>query len=125
MTWATLGVGVAALGAAVAFEAARRDAEDEARNRPTQLGAQESFQTMESHQRTARILVGVGGAAVLTGTLLLYLDLSRGTEAPTVTLLEPTKVRVGVSELRTRQSSVGVWLGCSSGLCGAFGTGRF
>jgi tetratricopeptide (TPR) repeat protein len=125
MTWATLGAGVAALGASAGFEALRREAEDEARNHPTQLGALETYQTMESHQLTSRILLGVGSAAIVTGTLLLYFDLARGADAASVALVEPSKGRMGFSEMRANQNSVGVWLGCSRGLCGAFGTGRF
>ena len=41
---------------------------------------------MESRQTTVRVLAGVGGALVLTGGVLLVLDLTRsnGAEAPPV-----------------------------------------
>lgn len=75
-TWVAFGIGVGALGGALGFELARRSSEDEARNDATQVGALDSYQNMEDQQRAARIFVGVGAAAVLTGAILLYFDLS-------------------------------------------------
>jgi len=76
-TWIAFGVGGVALGAAVGFELMRRTAEDDAREAPTQVEAQDAFDSMERHQMTSRILAGVGGVALLTGGVLLFLDLSR------------------------------------------------
>lgn len=75
-TWATLGVGVAALGGAVVFEILRGQSEEDVKNEETQVARHEAFDTMESRQTTARVLAGVGGAALIVGGVLLYLDLS-------------------------------------------------
>jgi tetratricopeptide (TPR) repeat protein len=75
-TWATLGVGVAALGGALVFEILRGQSEDDVKNEETQVARHEAFDTMESRQTTSRVLAGVGGAALIVGGVLLYLDLS-------------------------------------------------
>ncbi len=75
-TWIVLGAGGAALGTALGFELARRSAESDAEDADTQLEAIDRYETMESRRDTARILGAVGGAAALTGAVLLYFDLS-------------------------------------------------
>ncbi|MEZ4225983.1 MAG: PEGA domain-containing protein [Polyangiaceae bacterium] len=80
-TWVTLGAGVAVLGTAGAFELMRQSAEDDVKNEPVQLDRHEAFDRMESRQTTARILAGVGGAAVIVGGVLLYFDLSKKPES--------------------------------------------
>ena len=75
-TWIVLGAGSAALGTALGFELARRSAESDAEDADTQLDAIDRYETMEDRRNTARILAAVGGAAVLTGGVLLYFDLS-------------------------------------------------
>jgi tetratricopeptide (TPR) repeat protein len=87
-TWIAFGVGAAALGGALGFELARRGAEDDARNAPTQLEHQDRFADAEGHRDVARVLTGVGAAAVITGGVLLWLDLKSG------------PVRVGVGSLQ-------------------------
>jgi tetratricopeptide (TPR) repeat protein len=73
--WVTLGAGGAALGGALVFELLRRGSEGDAEADDTQIGYQEKLDQMESHQTTARILAGVGGALVVTGGVLLAIDL--------------------------------------------------
>jgi tetratricopeptide (TPR) repeat protein len=75
-TYVAFGVGAAALGAALGFELARRGAEDDARSARTQLEHQASVEDAEGHRDLARVFAGVGAAAVITGGVLLYFDLS-------------------------------------------------
>jgi len=82
-TWAALGAGAGVLGAAGVFELLRRNAESDAEADRTQIGRAEKLDTMESRQTTARVLAGVGGALVLTGGVLLVLDLSRSKRSET------------------------------------------
>jgi tetratricopeptide (TPR) repeat protein len=76
-TWVTLGLGVAALGGAAVFEVLRAQSEDDVRTEPRQIDRKEAFDSMEGRQTTARVLAGVGAAAIVVGGVLLYLDLSK------------------------------------------------
>jgi tetratricopeptide (TPR) repeat protein len=105
-TWAALGVGAVALGAAAGFELARRSAESDAETATTQLDHQSAFEDMESRQTTARILLAVGAAAGVAGGVLLYLDLSSSEQSPS-----GSHARLGI--------------GCASGGCGLVTNGRF
>lgn len=71
--WVTLGASGAAFIAAGTFELLRRDADDDAKNATTQLGYQDRLDAMSSHQTTARIFAGIGGALLVTGGTLLVL----------------------------------------------------
>jgi hypothetical protein len=71
-----LGAGALVLGGAGAFELARRSAEDDAESDRTQVGYKEHYDRMTSRQTTARVLGAVGGALVITGGVLLVLDLT-------------------------------------------------
>lgn len=102
-TWAAFGLGAAALGGALTFELMRSSAEDDVRNEETQIARHDAYDRMKSRQTTARVLAGVGGAAVLIGGVLLYFDLSSGGKAP--------ERKVGLS--------------CTPGACGAVMHGRF
>ncbi len=102
-TWTAFGVGAAALGGALAFELMRAGAEDDVKNEPTQVARADAFDRMESRQTTARVLAGVGAAAVLAGGVLLYFDLSKSDDT--------ARARVG--------------LGCGGDGCGASLKGRF
>jgi len=102
-TWATLGVGVVGLGAALGLELARQSAQSSAEGDPTQVGYHSSYSTMTTDQTAARALVGVGAALVVTGGVLLAVDLRSGAGAP--------PPRAG--------------LGCFLGACGAVASGRF
>lgn len=78
LTYVVLGAGVATLGAAGVFEFLRRSAEDDAKQETTQIGYSDALDTMEQRQTISRVLVGVGGALVIGGGVLLTLDLTRG-----------------------------------------------
>jgi hypothetical protein len=88
--WVTLGAGGAALGGALVFELLRRGAESDAESDDTQIGYQDALDTMESHQTTARILAGVGGALVITGGVLLAIDLGSSPKGTATLGVSPT-----------------------------------
>lgn len=74
--WITLGAGGAALLGAGTFELMRRSAENEAES-ASQAEYREPYDRMQSHQTTARVLAGVGGALVVAGgvwALLVHAD---------------------------------------------------
>jgi tetratricopeptide (TPR) repeat protein len=103
--WIGLGAGAVALGGAGVFELARRSAEDDAENDRTQVGYKESYDRMTSRQTTSRVLAAVGGALVVTGGVLLVLDLTS----------RPAK--------NEQRASFGV--GCLPGSCAASAWGQF
>jgi tetratricopeptide (TPR) repeat protein len=76
-TWITLGVGVAALGTAAGFQIAAQGAEDDARRSTTQLEHQSHYAIAETYSDVARVLFGVGGAAMVVGATLFTIDVTR------------------------------------------------
>jgi tetratricopeptide (TPR) repeat protein len=89
--WVVTGAGVVALGGALTFELLRASAEKDAKNDPTQIGYKDKLDTMESRRTTARVLAGVGGALVVTGGVMLTLDLLGGRRKERASLyLAPT-----------------------------------
>lgn len=105
LPWIGLGAGAAVLGGSLGFELARRSAEKDAQQDPTQVGYKEKSDSAHSRQTTARILAGVGGALVVTGGVLLVIQLS-SKEAPA-----ETSARLG--------------FGCLPGSCNVDLRGRF
>lgn len=83
LPWLSLGVGAAALGAALAFEVARRSAESDARQEQTQLGYQSRLEAEQSRQTAARVLVGVGAGLAVVGGVMLLLDSKETAHAAT------------------------------------------
>jgi hypothetical protein len=81
--WLSIGVGAAALGAALAFEVARRSAESDAKQESTQLGYQSRLESEQSRQTAARVLVGIGGGLLAVGGVLLLLDSKEPAHAQT------------------------------------------
>ena len=81
LPWLSLGVGAAALGAALAFEVSRRSAESDAQKEVTQLGYQSRLETEQSRQTAARVLAGIGGGLAVVGGVMLLLD-SKDTAHP-------------------------------------------
>jgi hypothetical protein len=75
-TWTAFGIGVVALGGAGVFEIMRGRAEEDVKTERTRVARLEANDRMEGHQTTARVLAGVGAAAILTGGVLLFFDLS-------------------------------------------------
>jgi tetratricopeptide (TPR) repeat protein len=85
-TWATMAVGVGLLGGSLGLELARRSSVDDASSAATQLRYQELYDAANRRQLGARILLGVGVAALAASGILLYLDLRRGRETPAPTV---------------------------------------
>lgn len=103
-TWVAFGLGAAALGGAAVFEGLRANSEDSVKNEPAQVDRHEAYDRMQDQQTVARILAGVGAAGVVVGGVLLYFDLSSGSE---------------------RAPSTAMGFGCSQAGCGAAVRGRF
>jgi tetratricopeptide (TPR) repeat protein len=72
--WLVAGGGVVGLGSALGFELARRSAEDAASHAPNQVEFKAQSDKMERHQTTARVLAGVSGTLLVTGTVMLLLN---------------------------------------------------
>jgi tetratricopeptide (TPR) repeat protein len=113
LTWATLGVGGAGLVIAAGFEVARAAAEKDASSAGTNLEGHDAYETAKSRETAARIAVGVGGALIAVGGVLLYFDLAHGSKegAPPVARSAPSVTALG--------------FGCGGGLCGANLRGAF
>jgi hypothetical protein len=76
-TWVSLGAGVALLGSGLAVEWHRRGLERQLGS-TSQVDYQSRYDAMTTQQTSARILAGLGSAALLTGGVLAVLDLSHG-----------------------------------------------
>jgi tetratricopeptide (TPR) repeat protein len=76
--YVTLGAGAAALAGALTFELMRKSSEESAKDASTQVEYKDHYDTMVSQRTTARVLVGVGGALVVTGGVLLAIELGNG-----------------------------------------------
>ena len=79
-TWATLGVGVVGLGAALGCEIARGNAEGDVRDAATQIDASDAYSRMVDLRTAARVLVGIGAVATAAGGVLLAVDLSASSD---------------------------------------------
>lgn len=72
--WVVAGGGVVGLGSALGFELARRSDDRAAARASNQIELKEHADAMERHQTTARVLAGVGGALLVTGTVMLLFN---------------------------------------------------
>jgi len=89
--WVVVGAGVAAFGGVLTFELLRESAENDAKHDATQVQYSHDLDTMLSRRTAARVLTGVGGALVVTGGVLLTLDLTRSRPSSAASLrLAPT-----------------------------------
>jgi tetratricopeptide (TPR) repeat protein len=100
--WLIAGGGVATLGGALGFELSRRSHESAAKDAPDQLTFQAKTEAMQRDKTTARVLAGVGGALLVTGTVMLLVNEKDAS---------PTSPRVG--------------LGCNFSGCTASARGSF
>lgn len=100
--WVVAGGGLAALGGALGFELARRSHENAAEDNPDQPTFQAEIDAMQRDKTTARVLAGVGGALLVTGTVMLF-----------------------VNDRKPSTSTPQVGLGCSFVGCTASAQGRF
>jgi tetratricopeptide (TPR) repeat protein len=85
--WVTLGAGAAALGGALTFEILRRSAESDAKDAQNQLEYQKHLETMQSRQTAARVFLGVGGALLVAGGVMLLLDTGTPSHATSAGLI--------------------------------------
>jgi hypothetical protein len=79
--WLVAGGGVVGLGSALGFELARQADEDAAERATNQIEFKAQTDKMARHQTTARVLSGVGGTLLVTGTVMLLLN-ERAPAAP-------------------------------------------
>ena len=80
--WLVAGGGVVGLGSALGFELARRSQEDAADRASNQIEFKAQTDKMNRHQTTARVLGGVGGTLLVTGTVMLLLNERTNERAP-------------------------------------------
>ncbi|HVU00655.1 MAG TPA: PEGA domain-containing protein [Polyangiaceae bacterium] len=104
VTWATLGVGVAGLGAALGLELSRSAAEDAARHAPTNLAGADEYHRATSLETASRVALAAGGAVTILGGVLFYLDVSKHSRS---------------------SEHVGAAFGCSGGGCTVGARGAF
>lgn len=74
LPWFIAGTGMAGLGGAVGFELARRSEERAARASQNQLEYKKHLDDSLEHQTRARVLVGVGGGLLVTGSVMLLFN---------------------------------------------------
>jgi len=72
--WATLGAGVAALGAGVAFGVVSKNSNQAAQDAEYQKESLLNYDKAKKNALVANVLYGVGGAAVLGSALMFYLE---------------------------------------------------
>jgi tetratricopeptide (TPR) repeat protein len=95
--YVTIGAGAAALTGAVIFEVLRASAEDDARHQQEQLAFEDDVERMNSHQTTARVLLGAGGVLVATGTALAVFNTPLVTETRAAVVPLPGGANVSFS----------------------------
>jgi hypothetical protein len=100
--WVVAGGGLAALGGALGFELSRRSHENAAEGNPDQPTFLAEIDAMQRDKTTARVLAGVGGALLVTGTVMLF-----------------------VNTPKPSSNTPQVGLGCSFAGCGASAKGSF
>jgi tetratricopeptide (TPR) repeat protein len=103
LTWTAFGLGAAAFGGALVFELQRASAEEDVKNERTRVDRLDAHDRMENHERTSRILAGVGAGLVVAGGVLLYFDLSGEQQASGV------EVGLGCGPLGCGAAARGAW----------------
>jgi tetratricopeptide (TPR) repeat protein len=106
--YVVMGAGAAGLLGALGFEISRRSADSDAEQAP-QNQFQGHYDTMESRQTTARVLAGLGGALLVTGGVLFFVDRRREPGPAALTTTAAPQVAVG----------------CLDSGCGLFARGSF
>jgi tetratricopeptide (TPR) repeat protein len=74
LPWFIAGTGMAGLGGAVGLELARRSEEKAARSSQSQLEYKKHLDDSLEHQTRARVLVGIGGGLLVTGSVMLLFN---------------------------------------------------
>lgn len=112
LTWSFLGVGVGALAGGLAFELSRSASAERAGSASSPESAAEHRGAADAKQMASLLLLGVGGAFVVGGGVLLVIDLNRdGTAAST-----------GASD---RSSQARLSVPCAPEFCGLLTYGNF
>jgi tetratricopeptide (TPR) repeat protein len=106
-----LGVGVGSLGAGILFELSRAKSSEQSRTAESAIESAEARGAADGKQLASLVLLGAGGALVITGGVLALLDLNR---------TEPQRT----NGVRTRQSALAS-AGCLPGFCGVELRGLF
>lgn len=114
LTWSLLGVGVGALAGGIAFELSRAQSSQRAAHATSPESAAEARGAAHAKQMTSLLLLGAGGGFLITGGVLLVLDLSRAQSPPTT---------VARTSSRARDSALAV--PCTPGFCGVVAQGHF
>lgn len=103
LPWAVAGAGAGALVGAGVYELLRRDAERDAKSAEYQPDYYDERDRMLTRQTTARVLLGVGGALLLTGGVLAVVNHSHASTRPS----EPPPVAFACD----RVACAGTWSG--------------
>lgn len=74
LPWLIAGTGMAGLGGAVGFELVRRSEEKAARSAGSQLEYKQHLDDSLKQQTRARVLIGVGGGLLVTGSVMLLFN---------------------------------------------------
>jgi len=112
LTWSFLGVGVGALAGGLAFELSRSSSAERAGSASSPESAAQHRGAADAKQMASLLLFGVGGAFVISGSVLLVLDLNR----------DGPKASATPSE-RTSQARISV--PCAPEFCGLLTYGNF
>jgi tetratricopeptide (TPR) repeat protein len=104
LTWTFLGVGAGALGGGLAFELSRASSSRDAERAVSPLDAAEARGAADAKQMASLLLFGFGAGFTIGGAVLLALDLSESSVAPSQTALG---------------------LPCAPEFCGLLARGRF
>jgi len=116
LTWSLLGVGAGSLTAGVLFEVSRQNSKQAERDAASAVEAAEARGAADAKQLASLLLLGAGGAFLITGGVLALLDLTE--EAPT--RAGPAHGQTsGASGLRNASAA------CLPGFCGAVLSGQF
>ena len=81
LSWGLLGVGVGSLTAGVLFEVSRARSNEQSRDAASPVEAAQAQGAADGKQLASLVLLGAGGAFVVTGSVLALLDLSGGNRA--------------------------------------------
>jgi hypothetical protein len=85
LSWSFLGVGVGAIGGGLGFALSQAASSDQASHASTPEAAAHAQGAADAKQMASLALLGAGGAFVISGAVLLVLDLNRATSVPGAT----------------------------------------
>jgi tetratricopeptide (TPR) repeat protein len=94
----TIGAGIVALGGSLAFELSRSSAENAARNERVQRSFERDVDAMNDRQTVSRVLLGVGGVLLVTGSTLFVFNTKLSPDSSAVVSSLPGGARLSVSQ---------------------------